>query len=438
MICKVKQTVERHSLIGEDTKSIAVGFSGGADSVCLIDILSSLKDEYGIIVKAVHVNHNIRGDEAKRDEAFVRRFCEERGIELLCFSIDVPSLAKERKISLEECGRQVRYECFEKAGTDAVAVAHTLSDSIETMLFNLARGTGTKGLAGISPVREPNIIRPLIACTRKEIEEYCNLKSLDYVTDSTNLSDDYTRNHIRHNIVPAFEKINSDFEASFYRAMCSVKEDDAYIEKCAAELLCASCCKNGYRISSLQNADSAVVKRCILELLKGIMNKPPEARHIEGCFSLVRTGKGKIELSKDLYVCAENDIISFCIKEKEVKPWKSYFENGVAETPFGDFRLTEGNANSENSFDADKISDALFISSRLEGDRFTFKGRGVTKSLKKLFNEMKIPVESRNKLAVIHDGKNVVWIENIGVNAMYIPDNNTQKIFTIKRTGKND
>lgn len=436
MICKVKQTVDRYSLIGENTKSIAVGFSGGADSVCLVDILSSLKDEYGIIVKAVHVNHNIRGEEAVRDELFVKRFCQQRGIELLCFSVDVPALAKERKISLEECGRQVRYECFKKAGTDAVAVAHTLSDSIETMLFNLARGTGTKGLGGISPIREPNIIRPLIACTRKEIEEYCLINKLDYVTDSTNLSDDYTRNHIRHNIVPAFEKINSDFEASFYRAMCSVREDDAFIEKSAAELLDASRADKGYSMSVLSVADGAVIKRCLLELLKDKMNKPPEAKHIEACFSLLKNGKGKIELSKDLYVCAENDIITFCVKEKEISPWRTHFENGVAKTPYGEFSLTEGDGGFKFSFDGDKISDTLFVSSRLEGDCFTFKSRGVTKSLKKLFNEKKIPVEERNKLAVLHDGKNVVWIENIGVNAMYIPDENTQKIFTIKRTGK--
>ncbi len=438
MICKVKQTVEKYGLIANNVKTVAVGFSGGADSVCLVDILGSLKDEYGIIIKAVHVNHNIRGDEAGRDELFVRCFCEQRGIELICFNVDVPALAAERKISLEECGRQVRYECFEKAGCDAVAVAHTLSDSIETMLFNLARGTGTKGLAGISPSRNPNIIRPLIACTRKEIEAYCEKNQLDYVTDSTNLSDDYTRNHIRHNIVPGFEKINSDFEASFYRAMCSVREDDAYIEKNASELLKSSESKNGYRISSLCTSDDSVVKRCILELLKGKMNKPPEAKHIEGCYSLLKSGNGKIELSKDLYVSAENDIITFYRKEKAAQRWKSYFENGVAETPYGVFSLVESSYTSDFSFDGDKLSDVLFISSRLEGDKFTFKSRGVTKSLKKLFNEMKIPVENRNRLAVIHDGKNVVWIEDIGVNAMYIPDENTQKIFTIKRMGKND
>jgi len=435
MICKVKETVEKYGLIDKKVKTVAVGFSGGADSVCLLDVLNSLKDEYGIIVKAVHINHNIRGEEAKSDELFVKRFCENRGIELLVFNVDVPSLARQRKLSLEECGRQVRYECFEKAGCDAVAVAHTLSDSIETMLFNLARGTGAKGLSGINPKREPNIIRPLISCTRREIEAYCSEKSLEYVTDSTNLSDDYTRNHIRHNIVPAFEKINPDFEASFLRAMNSVREEDDFVEQCSQKLLTKSERDGGYDLSVLCDADNAVLKRCILEILKKKMKKPPEAKHIEACFDIIKNGKGKIELSKDLYISADSDIISFCFAEKEANLWRSSFNDGIAETPYGRFILEEFEQTNSDSFDADKVTNTLFISSRLPGDTFTSKKRGVSKSLKKLFNELKIPVGKRNALAVLHDGKNVVWIEDIGVNAMYIPDKNSEKIITVKKDG---
>ncbi len=437
MICKVKGTVEKYGLLDKNIKSVAVGFSGGADSVCLIDVLDKLEDEYGFTVKAVHVNHNIRGDEAKSDELFVRSFCRSRGIELLVFSVDVPLIAKQRRLSLEECGRQVRYECFEKAGCDAVAVAHTLSDSIETVLFNLARGTGARGLSGISPKREPNIIRPLISCTRKEIEAYCAANSLEYVTDSTNLSDDYTRNHIRHNIVPAFEKINTEFEDSFYRAMNSVREVDDFAEDCAVRLLAESRCDGGYKLSVLCEAEDAVLKKSILRLIRDKMNKPPESKHIEACFDILKAKKGKIELSKDLYIFADGDIISFCSAEKEESVWKASFENGLAVTPYGKIILDANGKQNQNSFDIEKVKNELFVSSRLPGDTFTFTKRGVTKTLKKLFNEMKIPANERNAVAVLHDGKNVVWVEDIGVNAMYIPDNNSQKIITVKRTGKN-
>ncbi len=436
MICKVKAAVEKYGLIDKGVKSVAVGFSGGADSVCLLDILSKIKEDYGIILKAVHVNHNIRGQEALRDELFVKDFCKKRGIELLVFSVDVPSLAKERKLSLEQCGRQVRYECFEKAGCDAVAVAHTLSDSIETFLFNLARGTGAKGLGGISPKREPSVIRPLIECTRQEIEAYCEESSLQYVTDSTNLSDDYTRNHIRHRLVPAFEKINTDFEASFHRAMCSIREQDAFIEKCALSLLGESAAEKGHKIALLQKADNAVLKKSILFMLKDNMQKPPEAKHIDAVFSLIKEGKGKIELAKDLYILAEGDIIAFIRNKNNASQWKCEPCNGVAKTPYGTFILAETAKVTADSFDGDRVSsEGLCFSSRYPGDCFTDKKRGVTKSLKKLFNEMKIPVHERNAVAVLHDGENVVWIENIGVNAKYIPDTNTQKIITVKKDG---
>ena len=435
MICKVKKAINKYGLITEKTKTVAVGLSGGADSVCLLHILSRLKEEYGIILKAVHVNHNIRGKEADADEQFVRELCDKMGTELIVFSIDVPLLAKKRRLSLEECGRQVRYECFNKAGCDAVAVAHTLSDSIETMLFNLARGTGVKGVSGISPKREPGIIRPLIDCTRNEIEAYCKENSLQFVTDSTNLSDDYTRNHIRHNIVPAFAKINSDFENAFLRAMSSIREEEDFIEGLVDELLSESRCEKGYLTQKLASAQDVLLKRCLLEILKEKMSKPPEAKHVELCFEAVRSEKGKIEIGKDLYICVSSDIISFCRSEKTACQWRSSFENSRAKTPYGLFVLTEDADACSDSFDADKIKNELFISSRLEGDKFTFNKRGVTKSLKKLFNELKIPSEKRNETAVLHDGENVVWIEDIGVNAEYIPDENSQKIITIKKDG---
>ena len=435
MICKVKNTVEKYGLITDKTKTVAVGLSGGADSVCLLHILSSLKEEYGIILKAVHINHNIRGEEADGDEEFVRRLCDGLGVELFVHSVDVPALAKEKKLSVEECGRQVRYECFEKAGCDAVAVAHTLSDSIETFLFNLARGTGAKGLSGITPKRAPNIIRPVIECTRDEIEAYCREYGLSYVTDSTNLCDDYTRNHIRHNLVPAFAKINSDFEGSFSRAMDAVRQQDSYVEQCAVKLISDSKTDCGYSLDTIKNSHEAVLKRAILILLKEKMSKPPEAKHIDSVYGAILNGKGKIELGKDLYILLKGDIITFCCDTAPCDEWKSLFVDGVAETPYGTFVLQYGNAVSRNSFDADKLESELFVSSRQAGDKFTFTDRKITKSLKKLFNEKKIPVKNRNRIAVLHDGNNVVWVEDIGVNSMYIPDEKSQKIITIKKDG---
>lgn len=435
MICKVKKAVEKYGMITKDTKTVAVGLSGGADSVCLLHILSSLKGEYGIILKAIHINHNIRNSEALRDENFVRDLCRKLDVECEVYSVDVPSLAKEKKLSLEECGRNVRYECFKKSNCDAVAVAHTLSDSIETMLFNLARGTGTKGLTGINPTREPDIIRPLIFCTREEIEAYCREKGLDFVTDSTNLSDDYTRNHIRHNLVPAFEKINPDFENAFLRAMLSLREEDETIELAAEKLINESKIAEGYKVHSLESAAPAILKRALLNILKGKMSKPPESKHIDVCFEFIRQAKGKAELGKDLYVIVSQGIMSFHKDNKPAEEWKSFFSDSIAATPYGRYMLCSDGGGSQNSFDPDKLQGELFLSSRLPSDSFTCPKRKLTKSLKKLFNEKKIPVDKRNEIPVLHDGENVVWIEDIGVSKKYIPDENSQRIITIKKDG---
>ncbi len=191
--------------------TVVVGVSGGADSVCLLHFLSTIRGEYDIVLKAVHINHGIRGEEAERDEIFVKSLCEKLCVELFTFHRDVPSLAKEFGLGIEECGRRVRYEAFSSLNADKIAVAHTSSDNFETVLFNLIRGTSLTGISGIKPKRD-KIIRPLINITRSEVEDYCAENELDYIIDSTNLSTEYTRHKIRHNVIPILKSINPSAE----------------------------------------------------------------------------------------------------------------------------------------------------------------------------------------------------------------------------------
>ncbi len=434
MICKVEKTIEKYGLLS-NVRTVCVGVSGGADSMCILDILSSLKDKYGIILKVVHVNHNLRGDEAKRDEDFVRTYCEKNGVELTVFSEDIASTAKQMKIGEEECGRIVRYLCFEKMNCDAIAVAHTLSDSIETLFFNLARGTALKGLCGIPAKREPNIIRPLIECTRIEIEDYCDTHNVPYIVDSSNLSDDYMRNHIRHNLIPNIQYINEAFEKNIARCVNSLSEDEDFLSSQANKLVELSRTQNGYNNTVLKNAHSAVRKRALAYILKDKMNKSVENKHIELFNEIVMQSCGKLEVAADLYISVKGDIIFFHGAEKTDFVWKSVFENNKAVTPYGDYYISSADLNCENAIDSEKITGELVLSSRQSGDNFTFKQRGITKSLKKLFNEMKIPPEKRNAIPVLHDGEKVVWIENIGVNEFYKPDQNSKNIIIIKREG---
>lgn len=438
MICKVIDTVEKYRLF-EGVKSMAVGVSGGADSMCLLHILSSLKDKYGIILRAVHINHNLRGEEALRDENLVRAYCAEKGIELTVNSVDVAALSAELGLSTEECGRKVRYECFDKVGCDAVAVAHSLSDSVETTVYNLLRGTGLKGLCGIPVKREPNIIRPLIFCSREEIESYCEQENVPFITDSSNLTDDYTRNYIRHNVIPSLKNVNSSCVGNISRTAAVLNEENDFIEKSVSDLLSDSSIVGGYDVQVLLKAHPAVRKRAVLNLLSEKMSKQPLHIHTELVNSIIENREGKVKISADLYAEVSGGVFSFGKKMPKNASWQADFKTGKAETPYGVYSICQGKDCCDRSslFDGTKICGEMTLTSRREGDRFLFKNRGISKSLKKLFNELKIPVNEREKIAVLRDGENIIWVEGVGVNAPYIPEINCEKIFsiTIKKDG---
>lgn len=434
MICKVRQTVEKLNLLS-GAKSIAVGVSGGADSMCLLEILSKLKQEYDIILKAVHVNHNIRGDEALRDQHLVEEYCNKLGIECSVYSVDVPGLAKEMGMGEEECGRIKRYECFSKADCDLVATAHTLSDSIETMIFNLIRGTGVKGLCGIPPKRD-NIIRPLIECTREEIEAYCRENRIPYIVDSTNLTDAYTRNFIRHNIVANFSKVNDNYFGALCDAMETLRAENDFLEKSKEELLDNAKTEDGFKASVFVSAHPAVRRRAVAYLLERHMQKDVERRHIDLVDTAIINGEGKIELAKDYYVLIKKDVVSFGYDKESAEAWECLRSDGVFFTPYGEYSLEAASSEfcgSSDAIDADKIKGQLTMSSRKDGDRFYNKKRKNTKSLKKLFNEAAIPVCERNKVAILRDDENIIWVDGFGTDGKYLPDINTKKVLIIKK-----
>ncbi len=433
MICKVISSIEKYSLL-DNIKTVAVGVSGGADSVCLLDILSKLKERYGIILKVAHVNHNLRGEEAFRDESFVRELCDKYGVEFHLFSVDVRAEAERLGIGEEECGRNLRYECFSSMDCDVVAVAHSLSDSIETMLFNLARGTALKGLCGIAPSRK-GVIRPLIDCTRDEIEKYCEDNGLSFVTDSTNLTCDYTRNHIRHNLVPALSVINEGYENNIRRCMSSVSEDCDYLDGEAEKLLERAKTDGGYCAKTLCESHPAIRKRTLAKILRAHMQKDVDKKHILLFDGVLQGECKKAETGKNLYITEKNGTVYIGQAEKNTEEWQSLFVDSRAEGPSGAYLLTSADTVGENVFDGGAVTGELYISSRKAGDSFTFNKRKVTKSLKKLFNEMKIPSAERNAVAVLHDGNNVVWVEGIGVNAPYLPKDGSKELLTVKKEG---
>ncbi len=186
--------------------SVTAALSGGADSVCLLYCLMQCRMAFGLDISALHVQHNLRGAESVRDEDFCRMLCADWDVPLTVVSVDVAAMRKTG-MSTEEAARVCRYQAFASQQTDYIATAHTASDNFETMLFRLTRGTGLKGLSGIPPQRE-RYLRPLLRVTRAQVEDCLHAQGIDCVTDSSNLTDDYTRNFLRHRVVPLLREQN--------------------------------------------------------------------------------------------------------------------------------------------------------------------------------------------------------------------------------------
>lgn len=250
---KVRQYIEKHQMLAPGDGVVA-GVSGGADSMCLLQLLCALRGEYGLRLAVVHVNHGIRGEAADEDEAFVRRECEKRGVLFRAVYADVPALAAEWSCPEEAAGRRVRYAAFRTAaaeyGCGRIAVAHNKNDNAETFLFQALRGSGLWGLSGIAPCRTqedggeyfgagedgggqppaPVVIRPLLCAGRAQIEEYLAAEGVDFRTDSTNLTGDYARNRIRNELLPLAERtVNAGAAEHLAAAAAEVRELSEFI-----------------------------------------------------------------------------------------------------------------------------------------------------------------------------------------------------------------
>lgn len=422
MIKKVLNTIKHYDLLKKgDTVTVAI--SGGADSVCLLHILCSLKDELEITVNAAHLNHSIRGDEADRDQEFVKDFCEKSGVTLFSEKQDVPQYARQKGISLELAAREVRYEFLQMVALGKIATAHTASDNLETMIFNLVRGTSIKGLCGI-PVKRNNVIRPLINCTRQEIEDYCKENNLSFVTDSTNLCDDYSRNKIRHKVIPVLKEINSSVEETALRTSESLLADNSVLENISQELLFKYSDDKGLNIFDFRNIPPAIAKRIIKSYFTIVCKDVSlESRHINDIYDLCLKKCGKINLPSNIFAVINDDFLVF-----------TDF-SGQNETEFA-IKITEiqnvNNLFANNEIDCDMIVGKWILRTRQEGDKIRLQNRGVTKSLKKLFTENKVDESLRSKIPVIADDLGVIWVYGFGVAQRVAPKSSTKKLLRVE------
>lgn len=446
---KAYKTVKKYNMITKGDR-IIVGLSGGADSCALLHFLVSIRKDLNLDIYACHINHGIRGIEADNDERFTESFCSLLGVKLFTLHADVINEAKKRGISTELCGREIRYDFFKCKSRELnakIATAHTASDNVETVLFNLTRGSGIQGLCGIPPVRE-NIIRPLIEVSRDDIEQYCAENKIEYVTDSTNLTREYTRNKLRLDVVPILKEINPSLE----RTICGLSERSrqtySYIRNTAALLLSDAKKDNGYAVEKLMGSDEAVFSEAI-RIICAEYHIIPEARHIELIRKIVYNG-GALEIKHGIFAASDKKIFSvYCRTDKQkekcdeqiaLQPGKILTINNkkinavlINIEEFNNRKKIEKNL-FDNSLDYDTIPLLNVFRTRRPGDFFSPLRRNVTKTLKKLFTEMKLSPEKRDELILLASESDVLWIEGIGVSDKYKITPDTRRVLVIKES----
>ena len=457
MLGKIKCYVEKYQMLTNED-GVIVGVSGGADSVCLLLVLLELQKEIGFDLVAVHVNHGLRGIDAETDEVFVRSFCEERGVPLETYSVDVAHVAKERKQSTEEAGRELRREFFEQArikhkGTK-IALAHHKNDNAETFLFRLARGTGIKGLGGMAPVAD-HYIRPLLCVKREEIEAYLVEQDILYCTDASNESDEYARNRVRNHLIPYMESsLNEKTVCHIDETMEYIRQVQEYLEEQATPYMtaCLVRTENGYRILQEEYNRTPKVLRPIL-LKKILVNvcqreKDLESVHLHQIEELFdrQTGR-KIHLPYQMEAKRVYDGVEIYQKVEE--------EDEISEAFFFDLReqLETSQWNGQKiccrvlnklqidgetlekshtkRFDCDIIKNGITFRTRRQGDYITIHPDGRTQKLKSYFINEKIPQEERDKILLVADGSHILWIVGYRVNCAYQMNENTNCVLEI-------
>ncbi|MCI8404668.1 MAG: tRNA lysidine(34) synthetase TilS [Clostridia bacterium] len=409
----IRNTIKDHNLLNEG-ESVLIGLSGGADSVCLTHILHVLADEIGITLYTAHINHGIRGEEAKRDEQFAYHFSETLGIQCFVKHAEIPKLALKAGESEETVGRRIRYDFFNelcvKYHIDKIATAHNKNDNAETILMHFMRGSSLGGLRGI-PYSRDNIIRPILDISRNEIEQYCKRNDLKYVTDSTNLENDYTRNKIRHILIPIIEKnFNPNFVNTVTENAAIIRECDSFIDRYADNIYAAVADNDCVDIKELKLYDMAVRRKIIRRFLKEVYgtNEGISSVYINDILSLADNNSGtSIDLPQNITVKNEYGKIIADTKGNqeikdfvyEVKTGADIFINEISKK----VRIIQAieRKNDKAVYLEAKKDDKIIIRNRRSGDRFYPSGMDGSKKLKQYFIDNKISRKHRDMIPIV-------------------------------------
>lgn len=447
MYKKIRAFVEAHAMLQQSDHVIA-GISGGADSVCLLCVLVKLQEMYNLSLTAVHINHGLRGEAADADEAYVENLCEQMQVPLEVYHVDVNKLAKEHGLSGEEAGREARRQAFaevlEKHGGTKIALAHHMNDNAETVLLNMARGTGLRGMTGIRPVNGI-YIRPLLCLTREEIEHMLEEQGISYCIDQTNLEDIYTRNRIRNHVIPYMEaQVNERFVEHVQNLSDQMDGLCGYIER-QVDKAFARCVQKGQHyelnVAAFFKEDEVLRPYLIKRLLCRAVGreKDIEAIHVQLVEQLAGQQVGKrLMLPYGLMAVRGYDTVTIksaeqMESEKRKEPTMPQIEMRV----FSCEKMPDSFPQMPYTkwFDYDIIKNNVIIRSRCAGDYITIDDKGNTQTIKKYFVNAKIPQSEREQVLLAADGNHIMWIIGYRQNQAYQVSEYTKNILEIKISG---
>ncbi len=454
LLLKLRETIQEHNMLKPDDR-VVVGVSGGPDSTALIHLLCRLKQEYKLDIWIAHLNHELRREAGEEAES-VKRFASQLKIPVISDSLNVALFAKQKKISLEMAAREVRYKFFErvsrKVEATKIALGHTASDQVETLLMRLIRGAGLDGLAGIPPTRG-KIIRPLISVFREEIEKYCQGYNLYPHRDSSNQELSFFRNKVRLRLIPFIAReYNSQFIQVLFRTANILREDKKCLDEVAEEALKKLILErsNGQIVidaeTLLSSLSLSLQRRVVRKLIQGVKGdlKNINFIHIDKIIKL-KSDKGTKVINLPGDILAKREYRRLVIKKDEQEPLSFFSPLAVPGKTILSHPgyLFESKLFCKKSsyfspdshciqLDWNKLTGSLSLRGREKGDKFQPLGMKGEKKLKDFFIDLKVPRQQRDKIPILVSGERIVWVVGYRIDEGFKVDEHTNKILKIK------
>jgi tRNA(Ile)-lysidine synthase len=458
---RVRATIHERQLLPPEGGTVIVGYSGGADSTALLHLMTRLQGEFNLRVHAAHLHHGMRL-EADDDVRVCEAVCAGLGVPLHVERVDVPALAQAQRVSLEEAGRNARYAFFDRLARElnavAVALAHTRDDQIETILINLLRGTGPRGLCGM-PYKRDHIIRPLLDATRAQTHQYCAAHGLPTIFDSTNLDPHQLRRRVRMELIPLLRDLSPAFDRHLLRLADILENEEAWWDYEVRSLLECGSVASADAETLLQHSKvgreffthlhPAMQRRVLREWLRarvGALRLPPY-EILEGIRRAALEGKRTSwQLSDTLHLTTDETALTLHTKPPDPEPYEypvqletpilipqagAWLEARLLNAPLPSLEATPDDA----FLDADAVQGQLVVRNGRRGDRFQPLGMPAPKKLSDIFIDRKIPRAERWRLPLLCDAAGILWVPGytIAARAQITPDTRRVLHITLRR-----